>query len=201
MESLPRDRAAGIPEGAGTQRGGAGTEGGSRTAGGPGPPTPDRSRSRSAELWTAPELSVGFFSFLLHFVWEFVQVPTYAGMAEMPHWEGVKLCMSATFGDVGFALTAFWVASVAARSRDWILRPTRVPSVIFVAVGIVLTVGFEHYYTTISLRWTYSDLMPLVPPLGTGLSPLLQWLVIPLLVIWLTRRHLLGMHALRAADP
>ena len=157
-------------------------------------------RARPAGLWRTPELPVIFFTFLLHFVWEFVQVPTYTGMAELPHWEAIKLCMSATFGDVGFALTAFWLASLAARRRDWILRPTRFSAAIFVAVGIVLTVGFEYYYTNISMRWTYSELMPLVPPLGTGLSPLLQWLVIPPLVIWLTRRHLLGAQAINEAD-
>lgn len=157
-------------------------------------------RARPASLWDAPELPVAYFSFVLHFVWEFVQVPTYTGMAELPHWEAIKLCLSATFGDVGFALTAFWLASLAARRRDWILRPTRFPAAIFVVVGIVLTVGFEYYYTNISLRWTYSDLMPLVPPFGTGLSPLLQWLVVPLLVAWLTRRHLLGAQAIHDAN-
>ncbi|MDO8884102.1 hypothetical protein, partial [Pseudotabrizicola sp.] len=151
-------------------------------------------------VWGAPELPVVYFSFVLHFVWELVQVPTYTGMAEMPHWEAIKLCMSATFGDVGFALTAFWLASLAARRRDWMLRPARFPAAIFVAVGIVLTVGFEYYYTNISLRWTYSDLMPLVPPFGTGLSPLLQWLVVPILVVWLTRRHLLGAQAIYDAN-
>ena len=28
--------------------------------------------------------------------------------------------------------------------------------------------------------WAYSDLMPVVPVIDTGLSPLLQWIVIPL---------------------
>lgn len=157
-------------------------------------------RARPASVWDAPELPVAYFSFALHFVWEFVQVPTYTGMAELPHWEAVKLCMSATFGDVGFALTAFWLASLAERRRDWIRRSTHFPAAIFVVVGIVLTVGFEYYYTNISLRWTYSDLMPLVPPFGTGLSPLLQWLVVPLLVVWLTRRHLLGAQAIHDAN-
>ncbi|MFN7089053.1 MAG: hypothetical protein ACK4P4_00635 [Allorhizobium sp.] len=152
-------------------------------------------RARPNSVWNVPELPVAYFSFILHFVWEFVQVPTYIGMAEMPHWEAIKLCLSATFGDVGFALTAFWLASLAARRRNWILWPARFSAVIFVAVGIVLTVGFEYYYTNISLRWTYSDLMPLVPPFGTGLSPLLQWLV-----VWLTRRHLLGAQAIHDAN-
>jgi hypothetical protein len=155
--------------------------------------------ARLSGLREAPEIAVAIFSFLLNFVWEFVQVPMFTGMAEMSHWEAIKLCLSATLGDVGFALTAFWTASVAARSRNWILHPTRLPVIAFVAVGIVLTVGFEYQYTNVSLRWAYSDVMPLVPPIGTGLSPLLQWLAIPPLVIWLTRRHLLGARVIREA--
>lgn len=139
-------------------------------------------------LWAVPEITVAFLSFTLHFVWEFIQVPTYAEMAVMPHWEGVKLCTSATFGDVGFALTAFWTTAAAARSRYWILTPRIWQVAMFIAIGIGLTVGFEYYYTEVSERWNYSDLMPLVPPFGTGLSPLLQWIVIPLLVLSLSRR-------------
>jgi hypothetical protein len=38
--------------------------------------------------------------------------------------------------------------------------------------------------------WSYSPLMPVVPGLGVGLSPLVQWLVLPPLLIWLVRRQL-----------
>ncbi|MFU8836164.1 MAG: hypothetical protein ACNA7F_12940, partial [Roseovarius sp.] len=129
--------------------------------------------------------------------WEFVQVPAFAGLSELAHWEAIKLCLSATVGDVGIALTAFWVASMAVRRRDWILGPTRLPVAVFLAVGVILTVGLEYYHTTVSLRWSYAEAMPLVPPFGTGLSPLSQWIVIPPVVIWLARRHLLGVQAIR----
>lgn len=146
--------------------------------------------SLERDLTRLPEFNIAVFSFLLNFVWEFLQAPTYAGMVELGHWDGFKLCTSATVGDVGFALTAFWVASLVARSRRWILQPTSFQMLVFIGVGVALTVGFEYYYTNVSLRWTYSELMPLVPPLGTGLSPLLQWLFIPLLVVWFTRRQM-----------
>ena len=87
-------------------------------------------------LWAVPEVTVAFLSFALHFVWEFLQVPTYAGMAELNHWEGVKVCTSATVGDVGFALTAFWATSAASRSRQWIAAPRVWQTALFVAVGI-----------------------------------------------------------------
>ena len=36
-----------------------------------------RDGAHTPSLAEAPELPVAFFSFALHFVWEFVQVPTY----------------------------------------------------------------------------------------------------------------------------
>jgi hypothetical protein len=36
--------------------------------------------------------------------------------------------------------------------------------------------------------WAYTDLMPKVPPLGTGLAPLLQWLLLPSVALHLARR-------------
>lgn len=152
-------------------------------------------RSGFRTILATPEFNIAVFSFLLHFVWEFVQAPTYSGMVEMNHWDGIKLCMSATFGDVGFALMAFILTSLAARSRHWYARPAAWQYLVYLGVGLGLTVGFEHYYTQVSLRWTYSDLMPLIPPLGTGLSPVLQWLIVPLLVIWFTRTQIAGLNA------
>jgi hypothetical protein len=39
-------------------------------------------------------------------------------------------------------------------------------------------------------RWDYSDAMPRLPVMGTGLLPLLQWLAVPLLVLWFVRRQI-----------
>ena len=92
-----------------------------------------------------PELNIGFFSFVLHFVWEFLQVPAFACMADMKHWEGILVCTEATIGDVGLALTSFWAAALVARSRYWVMQPQLLPSVVFLGVGVGLTVGLEYY--------------------------------------------------------
>lgn len=139
---------------------------------------------------TMPEAAIALFSFLLHFVWEMLQVPAFAGMTEMPHWEGIRLCLSATIGDVAIALGAFWFTAFVAGSRHWLMRPRTQDVAIFIAAGLVATVVLEYYHTNISLRWSYSELMPLLPPLGTGLSPILQWIAVPPLVLWLSLRHL-----------
>ena len=38
--------------------------------------------------------------------------------------------------------------------------------------------------------WTYSAAMPIVPGIGVGLSPLLQWGVLPPLVVWFVKRQI-----------
>ncbi len=139
-----------------------------------------------------PELTVALFSLPLHFIWEMLQVPLFSGVAGMSHWDGVMFCLSATVGDVGIALGAFWTTALVAGSRQWLLRPSAYDLTVFILAGLVATVALEYYHTNISLRWSYSELMPLVPPLGTGLSPLLQWIVVPTLVVWLASRHLRG---------
>jgi hypothetical protein len=57
-----------------------------------------------ARLAGTPEFNVMIFSFLLNLAWEVWQVPFFRGMADEPHWLGVKACTQATFGDAGIAL-------------------------------------------------------------------------------------------------
>jgi len=137
-----------------------------------------------------PELNISIFSFLLNFVWEFWQVPLFRAMAGDAHWEGIKTCTQATLGDAGIALLSFWAVSLSVKSRQWILNPRPKNIVGFVFVGVLITVVFEWLATKVFERWTYRENMPIVPILGTGLLPILQWIFVPLLVVWFVRRQL-----------
>ena len=141
-------------------------------------------------LLKTPEFNVVVFSFLLNLAWEYWQVPFFRGMADQPHWLGVKACTQATLGDAGIALAAFWVTAFLARTRGWIKQPSRSDIAIFIGVGLVATITFETLATGGLERWTYSDAMPRLPILGTGLLPLLQWLALPPLVLWFIRRQI-----------
>ena len=54
------------------------------------------------------------------------------------------------------------------------------------ALGLSYTIFSEWLNTGVRANWTYSGLMPVVPPLGIGLAPLLQWIVVPTLAMWLS---------------
>ena len=138
--------------------------------------------------WWRPAAALAGFAFLLHFAWEMLQFPLYAGMSEARHDAATWTCLLATVGDVAIALFAYGAASVVARSAQWVLRPRSMPLAVYLGAGLGVTVAVEWVSVHRWGRWSYAGAMPLV--LGVGLAPLVQWVAVPLLTLWLTRRHI-----------
>ena len=107
----------------------------------------------------------------------------------MPHWEAVKLCTIATVGDAAIMLLAFWCVAAATRTRSWVLSPGWRGIGGFTVVGLTATIVLELVSLSAG-RLEYSGSMPVVPLLGVGLLPLLQWLCVPPLTVWFVRRQL-----------
>ena len=137
-----------------------------------------------------PETNLVLFAFLLNLPWELWQIPLFKGMPSLAHWDGVIMCTRAAAGDAAIALLAFWLVAAATRTRDWIRQPSPITLGAFVAVGLIITIALEYWATQIGARWEYAEAMPRLALLGTGLAPLLQWLLIPPVVAWLVRRQI-----------
>lgn len=135
-----------------------------------------------------PEIDLIFFAFVLNFVWEFLQAPLFSSMRGIDHISGIYTCLQATLGDVGIALGAFWTVAVLSTGRNWVAKPSGKEVMLFLTFGLVATVALEYVHTEITLRWRYADIMPRLPFVGTGLVPLLQWIVVPLTGLWFLRR-------------
>ena len=135
-----------------------------------------------------PELDLLILSFPLHFTWEFLQAPLFRNMQGATHMDGIRICLQATLGDMVIALIAFWVASFLAGTRQWAAQSSRRAIAAWLLTGLAITVALEFYSTEVADRWTYGASMPRLPVIGTGIAPLIQWIVIPLLVLWYMRR-------------
>jgi len=135
------------------------------------------------------------FALLLNYPWEFIQVPLFEGMAETPHWLAVKACTRAALGDVVIMLIAYWGVAALGRGRTWIVAPGRRDLLLLSSIGVGITVIIEwlalHGWWLAG--WRYSAAMPVVPGLGIGLVPVLQWVVLPPLVAALAARQLRGL--------
>lgn len=134
------------------------------------------------------EADLLILSFLGHFAWELLQAPLFSSLDSESHVSGVVICLRATIGDLGIALAAFWAAALAAGGRNWVVRPTPLSIAVFLGTGLIVTIGFEYLSTVALNRWAYAPKMPRLPILGTGLTPVLQWLIIPSLVLWYLKR-------------
>ena len=64
-----------------------------------------------------------------------------------------------------------------------------------IVLGAAYTIFSEWLNVQIRRSWSYTAAMPVVPGLGTGLAPLLQWIVVPGLAFAITA------HRYRRATP
>jgi hypothetical protein len=62
-------------------------------------------------------------------------------------------------------------------------------ALLMIAIGLAYTIFSEWLNITVRQSWAYSDLMPVIPGLGLGLSPAMQWGLIPIAALWLARRN------------
>jgi suppressor for copper-sensitivity B len=111
-------------------------------------------------------------------LWEILQLPLYSlwrlssaaylAFAALHCWVGDMMIASVALG-----------AAILVTGRSWPSRHYGRTAALAVLFGVAYTVFSEWLNVTVRGSWTYAPVMPRVPPLGTGLSPLLQWLVVP----------------------
>jgi len=136
-----------------------------------------------------PELNVAFFAFLLNFSWEVLQAPLFVDISDSIN-TVVWYRFHCTVGDVLICLGSYWLTALTFRNRRWLLRPTAKNISLFVALGVAYTVFSEITNVSIKELWAYSPLMPVIPYLNVGLVPIFQWIILPPIVIFITRRQL-----------
>jgi hypothetical protein len=134
-----------------------------------------------------------YFSVIIpaNLVWEFAHMPLYTIWREGTWGEIVFAAVHCTGGDILIAMSALMLALMPA-GRGWpFVAPTRRwVTTLTVVFGLGYTLFSEWLNIVIRAAWAYSDLMPIVPFIGAGLSPVLQWIVIPMTAFWWAARPL-----------
>ncbi len=126
-----------------------------------------------------------------NFVWEVAHLPLYTIWHTGTAGSNAFAVVHCTVGDVVLASGIFALTLLIAGNRDWPVRNFWRVAVLTVLLGIGSTVLLEWLNVVIWKSWAYSSLMPVLPVLGfdVGLSPLLQWIVVPLFAPWRAGRH------------
>ena len=92
--------------------------------------------------------------------------------------------MHCTGGDILIASASLLLALLLVARPAWPDETYRRVAALTLAFAVPYTVFSEWLNTEVRGSWTYSELMPVVPLLDAGLSPLAQWIVIPIAAFW-----------------
>lgn len=133
-------------------------------------------------------------SALGHLAWEVLHLPLYTLWTTGTPGEKAFAVVHCTAGDLMIATLTLLVALVMFATSRWPAERAGVVFAAALAIGLGYTIFSEWLNTTVRASWAYSEAMPTLPILGTGLSPLLQWIVVPsaamsVALSWRTPRH------------
>lgn len=121
-------------------------------------------------------------------MWEILQLPLYTLWQEgQPH-EIAFAVFHCTLGDVLIATACIVAALAIFADTSW--PQTRFLPVLLGATvfGVAYTFYSEWVNVYVREAWAYTRLMPTLPLLNAGLTPILQWIVLPPLCLWLSAR-------------
>ena len=126
-----------------------------------------------------------------HLSWEILQLPLYTIWAEETPGYIAFAVAHCTAGDMLIAGATLALALVLAGRGDWPAERFWPVAMLATVFGVAATIYIEWLNTSVRLAWAYTEAMPVVPVLETGLTPLAQWLLLPPLGLWFCRRRLL----------
>ena len=121
----------------------------------------------------------------LHLAWETAQLPLYTLWTTGKPREITFAIIHCTVGDIMIAAFAIAAGLFLFGGKEWPRRHALRVATATVIFGISYTIFSEWLNVSVRESWAYSELMPIFPILGTGLSPVMQWLMIPPLALTL----------------
>jgi len=134
-------------------------------------------------------IAFGYLPWLggLNLAWETTQLPLYTLWSEASAGTIAFSVAHCTAGDIAIGVAALLMVLILGREgavAQWRWRR----SAVWTALACVAYTVFSEWNNTAILgSWAYSELMPTlkVAGIGIGLSPLMQWLVLPPLALYL----------------
>jgi len=121
---------------------------------------------------------------LANLVWEFAHMPRYTLWETGSPSEIVFAALHCTGGDILIALASVMLALILAGKASWPQVDSRRIVAVAVVLGLSYTLFSEWLNIEIRQSWAYRDIMPVVPLVDAGLSPVLQWMLVPLAGFW-----------------
>lgn len=128
-----------------------------------------------------------FFAFLIFGMWEWIQTPFFTDITDEINiivWYRVHC----TIGDIMIMGFSILIWSLIKRSNTWFFKPEGKDYIAITFLGTSYTIYSEILNVVIRESWGYSEFMPMIPGTHIGIVPIVQWLILPSVILYICAR-------------
>lgn len=122
-------------------------------------------------------------AFVLNLAWELSQGPLYSGFSYNA--EQMSFCALASVADAVMVILLYYALTLIYKNPYWIYEFTVLRIILIMLIGGIGAVLTEARYVKAG-SWSYTDAMPIIPYTNVGLSPILQFIILPTLIYFLS---------------
>ena len=133
-------------------------------------------------------LTIALIGFVLNLIWELAHGPLYKDFKyDLSH---ISLCVLSSITDMLTLLLLFFVFSLVFKNVYWIKQLSLFNTLLLMLVGGISATFVEIWHINRG-DWLYSESMPLTPILKAGVSPVLQFTILPLVIFIISKNLIL----------
>lgn len=127
----------------------------------------------------------GALSLAPNLLWEISHLPLYRTWSTDSPAALASSVTHCTAGDGLIAAATFLLTAAVVRSTDWPRTAPILGLTLASVLGVTYTGWSEYHNVYVAGSWSYAPAMPTVG--GIGASPLLQWMLLPGVTLWIQR--------------
>ena len=140
-------------------------------------------KSDDKKIFKRYVLIMSAISFILNEMWELLQMPLYTnGFYKLGH---IAFCTLAALADMIMILLLYFSFGFIYKNLFWIAQRNWIKIFVVMLTGAVGAVLSEKRHLLLG-SWAYDQSMPIIPFVNVGLSPVLQFFLLPVLIYFLS---------------
>jgi hypothetical protein len=121
------------------------------------------------------------FAFILNYLWEIIQGPLYTGFTYGLF--NIAFCGLASVADAIMVLLIYFALTIIYKNPFWIKHINLQRTLILMMIGGIGAILSEMRHLSLG-NWSYAPTMPVLPFVNAGLSPVLQFMLLPSLIFY-----------------
>ena len=128
-------------------------------------------------------------AFILNFAWEIIHGPLYKGFTYST--SHIAFCGLASVADAFMVLLIYFILAIVYKDPLWIKHINLQRTLILILIGGIGAILAEMRHLSLG-NWSYASSMPILPFVNAGLSPVLQFMFLPVLIFYLSFSQLVS---------